>query len=112
MSDRQENVTVNEGTADQDFTVGTSGNNLKSNENTVNVNTLERCFNKRIDRELGKIVETFEDTIQNAFLTAIDIIVAHKIELAIRPVNAASGRNVTIITANFERWYRRDYSPF
>ena len=40
---RQENIVVNEGTNDRDFTVGTS-NNIAINESTVNVKTLEKCF--------------------------------------------------------------------
>ena len=47
-----ENTTVNEGTGHQDFTAGTSDDNLMTNEDTVNVTTLERCFNERIDREI------------------------------------------------------------
>ena len=58
MSDRQENATVNEGTSDQDFTFGTSDNNLMTNEYTVNVKTLERCFDERIDREMSDNVDT------------------------------------------------------
>ena len=91
MVDRQEKVTVNEGTCDQDFTVGILENNLTATENVVNVKTLERCFNERIDREMGKIVDTVEDRIQNAILTAIDSIITPKIELAIRSINASSG---------------------
>ena len=76
-SDRQKNVVVNEGTNDQDFTVGTSNVSSIVDENALNVRTLERCFNERIDREGNNIVETVEDRIQNAILTAIDNIVAH-----------------------------------
>ena len=65
--------------------------------------TLERCFNERIDREMSNIVDTVEDRIQNAILTAFDNIVAPKIELAIRSINASSGRDVTSVTANSER---------
>ena len=49
------------------------------------------------------IIDTVEDRIQNAILTAIDKIVAPKIELAIRSINASSGRDVTSVTANSER---------
>ena len=66
----------------------------------VNVKTLERCFNEKIDREMSNIVNTVEDKIQNPFLTAIDNIVAPKIELAIRSLNASSGRDATSVTAN------------
>ena len=44
-SERREKILVNEGTSDRDFTVGTSGKKLVTNENTVNMKTLERCFN-------------------------------------------------------------------
>ena len=102
-SERQESVVVNEGTNDQDFTVGTSNVSSIVNENALNVKTLERCFNERIDREMSNIVGTVEDRIQNAILTAIDNIVAPKIELAIRSINASSGRDVTSVSVNSER---------
>ena len=78
------NIVVSEGTNDRDFTAGASSKNIANNESMVNVKTLERCFNERIDREMSNIVDTVEDKIQNAVLTAIDNIVAIKIELAVR----------------------------
>ena len=102
-SERQENVVVSEGTNDQDFTVGTSNVSAVVNENALNVKTLERRFNEMIDREMCNIVDTVEDRIQNAILTAIDNIVAPKIELAIRSINASCGRDVTSVSANSER---------
>ena len=77
--ERQENVVVNEGTNDRDFTIGISSNNMAVNEITVNVKTLERCFNERIDRDMSNIIDTVENRIQNAILTAIDNIVASEI---------------------------------
>ena len=65
--------------------------------------TLERCFNERIDREMNNIVDTVEDRIQTASLTAIDNIIAPKIELAIRWINASSGRDVASVSVNSER---------
>ena len=97
VSERQEIVLPNKGTNDQDFTISTSCNNTAVSESTVYVKTLERCFNERIDREMSHIIETVADRIQNAILTAIDNIVAPKIELAIRSVNASSGRDVTSV---------------
>ena len=79
VSERQENIVVSEGTNDRDFTVGTSSINMAIKESTVNVKTLERCFIERIDREMSNIVDTVEDTIQNAILTAIDNIVVPKL---------------------------------
>ena len=105
-SERQENFVVNEGTNDRDFTVSNSSNDTVVNESAINVKTLERCFNERIDRETSNIVDTVEDRIQNAILTAIENIVAPKIELAIRSINASSGRDVTSVTANSERGER------
>ena len=64
---------------------------------------MERWFNERIDRVMSNIVDTVEEGIQNAILTAIDNIVAPKIELAIRSINVSSGRDVTIVSANSER---------
>ena len=103
VSERQENAVVNEGTNDRAFTVGASSNDSIVNGNAISVKTLERCFNERIDREMSNIVDTVEDRIQNAILTAIDNIVAPKIELAIRSINASSGRDVTSVSANSER---------
>ena len=40
--------------------------------------------------------------IQNAILTAIENIVTPKIELAIRSINASSGRDATSVSANSE----------
>ena len=105
-SAREENVVVNEGTNDRDFTVGTSNIDSVVNGNARSVKTLERCFNERIDREMNNIVDTVEDRIQNAILTAIEIIVAPKIELAIRSINASSGRDTTSVSANSERGER------
>ena len=105
-SKRQENVAVNEGINDQEFTVGTSYDSSTVNGNAMSVKTLERCFNERIDREMNNIVDTVEDRIQNAILAAIDNIIAPKIELAIRSINASSGRDVTSVTANSERGER------
>ena len=103
VSERQENAVVNEGINDRDFTVGTSNNDSVVNGNARSVKTLERCFNETIDREVNNIIDTVEDRIQIAILTAIDNIVAPKIELAIRSINASSGRDVTSVSTNSER---------
>ena len=100
VSERHENIVVSEGSIDRDVTVGTSSKNIAINESTENMKTLERCFNERIDGETSNIVDTVEDRIQNAILTAVDIIVAPKIELAIRSIIASSGRDVTSVAAN------------
>ena len=103
VSESQENAVVNEGTNVRDFTVGTSNDDSVINGNAKSMKTLERCFNERIDREMSNIVDTVEDRIQNAILTAIENIVAPKIELAIRSINGSSGRDATSVSANSER---------
>ena len=52
--------------------VCTSSNNTAVNESMVNVETVERCFKERIDREMSNTVDTVEDRILNEILTAID----------------------------------------
>ena len=103
VCDRHKNVVVNEGTVDQEFTVDTSGTNLAANEDLVNVKTLKSSFSEKIDRDMGKIVDTAEERIQNAFFMAIISILTPKLELAIRLINASSGRHSTSLMANSER---------
>ena len=99
VSERRENAVVNEGNNDRNFTVGTSNNDSVVNGIAMSVETLERCFNERIDRKMSNIVDTVEDRIQNAILTAVENIVAPKIELAIRSINASSGRDAASVSA-------------
>ena len=101
-SERQEGIVVKKGTNDRDFTTSTSSNNSAVNGSAMIVKTLERCFNERIDREMSNVVDTVEDGIQNAFLTAIDNIIAPIIELAIMLINASSGWDATSVSATSE----------
>ena len=103
LSNKQENPSVNEGTVDQEFTVGNSDSYSGVNENWVKVKTLERFFNERIDKELGNIVDTVGESLQNAILTAIDSIITPKIVSATRSINASSGRDATNVMASSER---------
>ena len=100
---KQQEIAVSEGSNDRDFTAGTSSDNTAINESTVNLKSLERCFNGKIDREMIKFVVTVEDRVQNASLTAIDNIIATETELAIRSKNVSSERDVTSVAANSER---------
>ena len=92
---RRDSTVVNEITNDRVSTVSSSSNISANNENAVSVKTLERCFKEKIHRKLSNFVDTVEDRIQNAILTAIDNIVAPKTELAIKSLNAYSGRDAT-----------------
>ena len=51
---------------------------------------------------MANIVDTVEERVQNAILTAIDNIIAPKIELAIRSINASSGRDAASVSVNSE----------
>ena len=61
---------------------------------------------------MSNFVDTVEDRIQNAILTAIKNTVAPKIELAIRSINASSGRDVTNVTVNLEHGERIGINDF
>ena len=73
-----------------------------TNKSAVNVKTMERCFIEKIDKDICNIVDTVEDRSQNVILTDIDRNVDPKIELAIRSLNASSGRDATSVAANSE----------
>ena len=103
VGDRHESATVNEGTGDQDFTVGTSDKDLMTNVNTLILNTLERCFNEKIEREMINNVQTVEEKIRNVILTAIESIVSLKIDLANRSIITSAGQDATSVTPNSER---------
>ena len=61
--------------------------------------TLERCFNARIDKEMGNIGHTVKIRIQKAILIAIDNNITPKIKLAVMSINASSGPDATSVTA-------------
>ena len=69
----------------------------------MNLKTLKRCSNVRIDKEMRNIVDTVGDRIQNAIFTAIDSFITPKIELAISSINASSGLDATSVIASSER---------
>ena len=59
-------------------------------------------------REMSRTVDTVEDRIQEAILTAIDNILIYypRIQLAVRSINASSRQDVTSVTANSKRGKR------
>ena len=52
---------------------------------------------------MGNTVDTVEDRILDAILSAIDYIFTPRIELAVRSINASSVRDATSVTVNSER---------
>ena len=99
----KKNVTVNESTVEQEFTVDNLCSSLLAKEYAANVKTLERCFNELIGRENGNIVDTVKGRIQNAILTAIDSVFTPKIELACRSINVSFGQDAACVMANSKR---------
>ena len=76
------------------------------------VKTLGRCFNERIDRERGNTVDTVEDRIQKAVLTAIDSTVTLKSKDAISVMaNSERGEHIRI-TAPFENVCERNFTLY
>ena len=49
---------------------------------------------------MGNIVDTVEDSIQNAILTTIDNIITQRIELAGRSINTSSGQDAASVRVN------------
>ena len=111
VSDRQENVVVNEGFGNQKFTPNDTSIKLTANGNLVERKTLERCFDERIDKEMDNFVDTVEDRIQKA----IDSSFNPKVELTVWSKNVSSGRDANSVKANSElrTWGMcRDYCLF
>ena len=104
MNKRKEIFTVGEGTADQEFTVGNSDGGQTVTENVVKVQTLGRCFNGKIDREMGNFVDMVKDKNQNAILTAIDCNITPKNEFAYGSINASSEQDASNVMANSDCW--------
>ena len=84
LKSRKQNVVVNSGSIYQEFPVSNTDSIPAVNEITMNAKALERCLPGRIDKEMGNIIETVEDRIQNAILTANDNNITPRIELAVR----------------------------
>ena len=94
---------VNSGSVDQEFTVNNNNVISRTDENTMNVQTLERSVARRIVRDLGNIVNTVKDRSQSAILTVIDNIVTARIELTFSSIKMSYGRDTTSVKANLER---------
>ena len=103
VSDRQRIATVNEGTGDQEITVGNHENNLTANKNALNVRTLERCFIEKVEREISNIADTLEDK-KTAILTATDSIVAPKLQFAVRSKKHVLWRRSDHCHGKFGTW--------
>ena len=101
-----QNGQVKEGTVDGEIIDNNGGDFSTTNENTVNVQTLERCFNEKVDREIGYIVDMAEDRTQNTIITAIDNLISTMFELAVTSLNASFGRDAARVTAISERGER------
>ena len=84
---------VSKGSVDREVIGNNSDGIPATNENTLCVQTLERCLTEKIDREKGNFVDTVEDRIQNMILTTIDNFNTPRIKLAVRSMGASSERD-------------------
>ena len=100
---RQQNVAAIDGTVAREVIAKNSDSDLRASENTVDVQTWERCFKEMIDREMSKTFDTVENRIPNAVSTAIDNINTPCNDLAVRSINASSGPVATSITLSSGR---------
>ena len=60
---------------------------------------LEKYLTVGIDREIGNVIDTTEDRIQNAILIVIDNIITPRIGLAVRSKNSSLGQDAASFTA-------------
>ena len=67
---RKQIFAVENSTFDREFTIDNSGFVPTTSENRVDFRRSESCFNGGTVEEMGNIVDTVEDSIQNATLTA------------------------------------------
>ena len=79
------------GSAYRELTVKDNASSPATSVNAMNVQMWERCLSDSLDREMGNIVETVENRIQNAVLTAMDNIIDPSIELVVKSLYASSG---------------------
>ena len=101
-SGRQDSVLHNR-QSDWELTINNNNSPSIANENAMDVQMLEKNITDGITREKSNVVETVEGMIQNAILSAMDNNITVRIELALRSMNASSGRDVASVTANSER---------
>ena len=79
-----------------------------TNENTLEIQRWETNLTDSITKEVSTLVQTVEDNIQNAILTAIENSNLHRIELANRSENASFVQDVASVTANAERGEQKE----
>ena len=102
-SNERQKVDVNSGLTDPRYTLYDNDRIELTDENALDDQTLERSLSDMIRREIVNVVDTVEIKIQNAFLAAVFNIITPRIELAVMPMNASSGRDFAIVFANLER---------
>ena len=79
--------TVNEST-----TLNNVKNLIQVNSSQVDVHTLENNLVNKIRSEVDKVMTSVETRVQDVVLTAIENLVISRVELAMKSVNASSGR--------------------
>ena len=91
-------MTTKCGSVDREIVARYNDSFLTANENTVEDQIFERCFNGIIYEQKGHTVDKIEDII----FTAIDKIITPSFELVVKSKNASSGRDAASVTENSE----------
>ena len=68
-----------------------------TDENTMSVKNLERCFGEKIDEEMSKVVDTVDDRIQKGIWTEKHRNITAKVKLVFRSINASSVQDPTSV---------------
>ena len=108
----EQDVVVNGGLADREFVFFKNDGLAVADENTVDLQRLERSLTDKIAREKRKFIEKVGKKIQNTFLAAINNIITPRLELTVRSVKASSGRDAASVTTNWERGTSMGHCPF
>ena len=80
---------------------------IQLNSPQVDMPTLKENIVSKVRSDVNSVMTTFEIRVQDALLTAIENLVSLRVELAMKSVNASSGRTVD---GNVSEHEQRDFS--
>ena len=88
-------------TVEEKITSNNAKNPAKGNTSEIDVHTLEKNFANKVRGEVDSVMTTVENRVRDAILTAIESLVIPRVELAMKSVNASSGRDENSIFFSF-----------
>ena len=87
--------------------IGISSNNMKVpiqvNGQQVDIHTLEKSFVGKVGSEEDKVIKTVKTRVQDAVLTAIEVLVIPTVQLAMKLADASPGRVLTVTYCNLTK---------